>query len=105
MTKDTVVDDMDTPELPANLAFLRRLVTVLTIIMIGGVVTVVALLVIRLNADPAPLPLPDRITLPDGTTATAFTVGSDWYGVVTDKDEILIFDQVTGTLRQTVTID
>ncbi|MEL6463447.1 MAG: DUF6476 family protein [Pseudomonadota bacterium] len=96
---------MDTPELPANLAFLRRLVTVLTIIMIAGVVTVVALLVIRLNADPAPLPLPTQITLPDGTTATAFTVGSDWYGVVTEDDRILIYDQVTGTLRQTVTLE
>lgn len=105
MTKDTHVDDMDTPELPANLAFLRRLVTVLTIIMIAGVVTVVALLVIRLNADPAPLPLPTQITLPDGTTATAFTVGSDWYGVVTEDDRILIYDQVTGTLRQTVTLE
>ncbi|WP_157598897.1 DUF6476 family protein [Tateyamaria omphalii] len=95
---------MDTPELPANLAFLRRLVTVLTIIMIGGVVTVVGLLVIRLNADPAPLHLPDQVTLPDGTTATAFTVGSDWYAVVTAGDEILIFDQVTGTLRQTIDV-
>ncbi len=105
MTKDTQVDDMDTPELPANLAFLRRLVTALTIIMIGGVVTVVALLVIRLNSDPAPLPLPDRVTLPDGTTATAFTVGSDWYAVVTADDQILIFDQVTGTIRQTIVLD
>ncbi|WP_299598006.1 DUF6476 family protein [uncultured Tateyamaria sp.] len=96
---------MDTPEMPANLTFLRRLVTVLTIIMIGGVVTVVALLVIRLNADPAPLPLPDQVTLPDGTTATAFTVGSDWFGIVTENDEILIYDQVTGTLRQTITLD
>ncbi len=91
--------------MPANLTFLRRLVTVLTIIMIGGVVTVVALLVIRLNADPAPLPLPDQVTLPDGTTATAFTVGSDWFGIVTENDEILIYDQVTGTLRQTITLD
>ena len=90
---------MDTPEEPANLAFLRRLVTVLTIIMIGGVVTVVALLVIRLNAGPAPLPLPEQVTLPDGATATAFTVGSDWFAVVTENDQILIFDQVTGTLR------
>lgn len=105
MTKETDVDDMDTPEMPANLTFLRRLVTVLTIIMIAGVVTVVALLVIRLNADPAPLPLPDQITLPDGTTATAFTIGSDWFGIVTENDEILIYDQVTGTLRQTITLD
>lgn len=98
------MDDMDTPEMPASLTFLRRLVTVLTIIMIAGVVTVVALLVIRLNADPAPLPLPDQVTLPDGTTATAFTVGSDWYAVVTTDDRILIYDQVTGTLRQTITV-
>lgn len=91
--------------MPANLTFLRRLVTVLTIIMIGGVVTVVALLVIRLNTDPAPLPLPDRVTLPDGGKATAFTVGPDWYAVVTDDTQILIFDQVTGTLRQTIAID
>ncbi|WP_299370655.1 DUF6476 family protein [uncultured Tateyamaria sp.] len=96
---------MGTPEEPANLAFLRRLVTVLTIIMIGGVVTVVGLLVIRLNEEPAAIPLPDRVTLPDGTTATAFTVGSDWFAVVTEAEEILIFDQVTGTLRQTLTID
>ena len=104
MTKDTYVDDMDTPELPANLAFLRRLVTVLTLIMIGGVVTVVSLLVIRLNAPGVP-PLPDRIDLPDGARAQAFTQGADWFAVVTDANEILIFDRDDGTLRQTVTID
>ena len=105
MTKDIRLDDIEPPEEPANLAFLRRLVTVLTVIMIGGVVTVVALLVIRLNAGPTPLPLPDTITLPDGATATTFTVGSDWYGVVTQDNRILIYDRVTGTLRQTVTLD
>ena len=99
------MDDIETPLEPANLRFLRRLVTVLTVIMIAGVVTVVALLVIRLNADPAPIPLPDQVTLPDGTTATAFTVGSDWFAVVTEADDILIFDQVTGTLRQTITLE
>lgn len=73
--------------------------------MILGVLTVIVLLVIRLNAPAATLPLPDQVTLPDGATATAFTVGSDWFAVVTEDDEILIFDQVTGTLRQTLTLD
>jgi hypothetical protein len=48
--------------------------------------------------------LPDSITLPDGTRATAFTQGSDWYAVVTAQDQILIFDRATGALRQTVTL-
>lgn len=73
--------------------------------MIGGVVTVVSLLVIRLNEAPAPLAMPEQVTLPDGATATAFTVGSDWFGVVTDDDTILIYDQVTGALRQTVVLE
>jgi len=81
------------------------MVTVLTVIMIGGVVTVVLLLVIRLNEAPAPLPLPQQITLPDGATATAFTVGSDWFGVVTENNEILIYDQATGALRQTIVLE
>jgi len=42
--------------------------------------------------------------LPDGTVATAFTRGPDWYAVVTGNDEILIFDAATGQLRQSVEI-
>ena len=38
------------PELPPSLRFLKRLVTVLTITMILGVITVVGLLVTRLTA-------------------------------------------------------
>lgn len=79
--------------------------TVLTAVMIVGLVTIVALLVIRLQA-PAPdaLPLPDMVELPEGARALAFTQGRDWYAVVTDDDEILVFDRATGTLRQRVAI-
>ena len=94
---------MEGPVEPANLAFLRRLVTVLTVVMIAGVLTVIALLVTRLTRD-TPL-LPSEITLPDGAEARAFTQGDDWYAVVTSDNRILIFDRLTGALRQTVTID
>jgi hypothetical protein len=94
---------MDDPIEPANLRFLRRLVTVLTAVMICGVLVVIGLLVTRLNRD-TPI-LPDQIILPQGAQARAFTQGPDWYAIVTDKNEILIFDRLTGSLRQTVKLD
>lgn len=100
--------DMDTapehqaPE-PANLRFLRRLVTVLTVSMIAGVILITALIVIRYNQTATPLP--DVITLPDGTTATAFTQARNWYAVVTEDDQILIFARDSGRLLQTIEID
>ena len=89
--------------LPPHVAYLKRLVTVLAVVMIAGVLVLIGAVVIRLNA--TPLPLPERITLPDGTTAEAVTFGSDWIGVVTQDDRILIFDRISGDLRQTLTID
>jgi len=98
---------METPSapeaLPPQLIFLKRLVTTLGVVMIAGFLTLIATLVIRLNADP--LPLPDRITLPAGVSALAFTQGPDWFAVVTSNDQILVFDRATSALRQTVTID
>ena len=49
--------------------------------------------------------LPDRVTLPDGAEARAFTQGTDWFAVVTDGDEILIYDRATGALRQRVAVE
>ena len=95
--------DLDLPE-PANLRFLRRLVTVLTAVMIGGVVAVVGLLVIRYQR-PAPLPLPDEIALPDNATAQSVTFGPGFYAVITEDGRLMVFDRLTGALRQTVTLD
>jgi hypothetical protein len=88
---------------PANLRFLRRLVTVLTATMIGGVLLIIALIVIRFYD--APPVLPESIVLPEGSRAQAFTQADGWYAVVTDKNEILIFDRVTGALRKTISVD
>ncbi|MFT7596409.1 MAG: hypothetical protein ACI8R4_003744 [Paracoccaceae bacterium] len=90
-------------EEPANLRFLRILVTTLTAVMIGGLLVIVGLLVMRFSST-APV-LPDSITLPDGTKAQAFTMGKGWYAVVTGDDKILIFDRTTGALRQTITLE
>ncbi|MEM6635647.1 MAG: DUF6476 family protein [Pseudomonadota bacterium] len=91
-------------ELPRDLKFLRTLVTVLTATMILGVLAIVALLVIRLQAPSAPPPWPDQISLPDGVRPLAVTRGDDWYAVVTDDRRILILDAATGALRQEVAI-
>ena len=64
--------------------------------MMVGLVVVVALIVIRLN-DNGPT-MPEQITLPDGVTATAITIGQGWWAVVTDDQRILIYDQLAGLL-------
>ncbi len=89
---------------PANLKFLRRLVTTLTAVMIGGLLILIALIVIRVQQPSPGLAIPDQITLPDGTTAQSFTASTDWYAVVTTGNQILIFDRVTNELMQTVDI-
>lgn len=77
--------------------------TVLTATMILGVLAIIFLLVMRLQ-QPAPLALPDSLTLPGGTTATAFTQTDDWIAIITDDNRIVIYER-DGTLRQTIQID
>ncbi len=78
--------------------------TILTVTMIGGFLTIVALFVMRF-AEMNDVALPDRIALPENVRATAFTQGEDWFAVVTADDEILIFSRVTGNLRQRIRIE
>jgi len=87
--------------LPPDLQFIKRLVTVLTATMIAGLLTIVALLVIRLAA-PAPLPaLPEAITLPPGAEIAALTFAQGLVVVVTTAGEVLLFAP-DGTLRQSL---
>ena len=94
---------MTDPVEPANLRFLRRLVSTLTATMLVGLVVVVGLLVTRLRVKAPELPF--SITLPDGARANAVTMGDTWYAIVTDGDQILIYDRMSGALKQTVTLD
>lgn len=87
-------------EEPPQLKFLRRLVTTLTVVMIGGLVVVISLLVIRLSADGPSLP--ESIALPDGVTAEAVTFGTGWVAVVTQDQRILILDPETSAVLQEI---
>ncbi|HEY9037806.1 MAG TPA: DUF6476 family protein [Roseovarius sp.] len=92
------------PVNPAMVKYLRVLVTALTATMIIGFIIIVALFVTRFTGG-KDVTLPASIALPDGTVASAFTQGGDWYAVVTAEDDILIFDRATGQLRQTIRIE
>ena len=86
-----------------TLKYLKALVTILTVTMILGFLTIVALFVMRFSAMNK-VELPDEITLPDGAKAVAFTRGEGWFAVVTETDEILVYSRVTGNLLQRITI-
>jgi Family of unknown function (DUF6476) len=100
------MSDPATPEapLPPSLRLLKWLVIVLTLTMIGGVITVVGLIVTRMpQAFSSGPTLPANLTLPDGSRASAVTFGTGWTAVVTTDDRILIFGR-DGELRQEVQI-
>lgn len=78
------------------------LVTGLTVVMIVGLVTVVALIVMRFR-DTGPV-LPENIDLPDGVAVQAVTAAEGWYALVTVDDRILIYDRITGALRQEIVL-
>lgn len=90
---------MEVPEL----AWLRRLVTGLALVMAFGILALVAILWLRLSQPPLPV-LPYGLTLPDGASAAAVTFARDWTVVVTEAGEILLYDRA-GTLRQRVLPD
>ena len=69
--------------------------------MIFGLLTIVVLFVMRFN-EMNRLELHEEVVLPDGVRATAYTQGEGWFAIVTDNDEILIFDGLTGGLQQRV---
>ena len=103
-TLECVMSDLDQTDLnPRQLIFLRRLVTILTLTMIGGIFTLVTLIFIRFQDAPVTVRLPDSITLSDGSAPIAFTKSKDWYAVVTSEGQILMYD-LNGVLFQTIDV-
>ncbi|MCR8725310.1 DUF6476 family protein [Frigidibacter sp. ROC022] len=85
-----------------NLRLLRWLVTLLTTVMIVGIVVIIGLMIWRLNQGPGPTPrlLPESIALPEGVKARAVTLGEGFVLVLTEGDEVLVYDAESGKLRQ-----
>lgn len=102
---DPATPDAPDAALPPSLRLLKWLVILLTLTMIGGVITVVALIVTRMpQAFTGSAPkVPADLSLPDGASPAAVTFGSGWIAVVTTDERILIFDS-NGVLLQEVTI-
>jgi len=101
-----IMDKDDQPpnadfQLPQNLRFLQRLVTLLTVSMITGIIIIVALLAVKLRTES--INFPQTVILPDGTKPIAFTQTKDWYSIITDADEVLIFKN-DGTLINSILI-
>ena len=74
--------------------------------MICGIITLVFLIVIKmkdLNNDFS-INIPKEIILPDNKVAKAFTISTDWYAIVTENNEILIYDSNTNNIQQVVKI-
>ena len=104
-TPPAIAPDASDATLPPSLRLLKWLVILLTLSMIGGVITVVWLIVTRMPttfASQAPS-VPEFVALPEGRKAAAVTFGQGWIAVVTTDDHILIFG-ADGKLRQEVTI-
>ncbi len=74
--------------------------------MIIGIIVIVLLIVLKISQPATPsISLPDRISIPAGETAQAFTQGRDWVAVVTidetgvERIRILALD---GSPRQVI---
>ena len=88
-------------QLPQNLRFLQRLVTLLTVSMILGILTIAALLAFKLRSEN--INFPQTLTLPDGTKPIAFTQTKDWYSIISETNEILIYRN-DGILIKSITV-
>ncbi len=92
--------------MPPSLKRLRLLVTVLTVTMIAGVLTIILLLVIRLNASAPPILVhPERFAVPAGVETLGYSLIGDRAVLVGDDQVIRVFDAESGALENSFPLD
>ena len=72
--------------------------------MIGGIISIVILIFLRFQDGPNNLDLPERIMLPNDAKPIAFTQTREWFAIVTEADDVLVFD-TKGKLIQTIKLN
>jgi len=92
----------DQPE-PANLRFLRRLVTTLTATMILGLIAIFTVLVIRLQ--PSNQPFPEIIALPEKTDVLSISRTPNELVVISQEKIIYVLSANGEKLLQTFKMD
>jgi hypothetical protein len=96
-------DEEKTADLPRDLRFLKTLVTVLTVVMIAGVISITALLVIRLNGGTAPATIaPGDFDVPDGTGIVGLSVVDGRTILIGDDGTIRVYDTESRALVQEI---
>ena len=96
-------------DLPPHLQRLRLLVTVLTVTMIAGVITISAALVIRLNSGTGPQPAtvlvaPGDFALPDGVGAVGISVIDAQTVIIGTDGVIRVYDSIDRTLSREISL-
>lgn len=94
---------MQTDGTVPHLLFLKLTVGGLAVAMLLGLAVIAVILWTRLNA-PALPELPEAVILPKGAAPVAVTFGHDRLIVVTDQDDVLIYE-TDGTLQQVIVLD
>ena len=79
------------------------MVTGLALAMGVGILSLVAILWLRLAQPPLPV-LPEGVVLPAGARAAAVTFARDWTVVVTEAGEVLVYDRA-GRLKDRAAVD
>ena len=104
--KDIIEEDKIVPQkeilVAPTIKFLKLLVTVLAGVMIIGFVIIVSLFI--LNFRTSNIPMPTKIELPSSVTPVAYTQTKNWYAIITDQDEIFIYDNA-GNQIQKIKVD
>ncbi len=104
--KDIIDEDKIVPQkeivIEPTIKFLKLLVTVLASVMIIGFVIIVSLFI--LNFRTSNFSIPATIELSSGVSPVAYTQTKDWYAIITDQDEILIYDKA-GNQIQKIKVD